>query len=155
MMRHPEGRGIRPREILRANDSGLCNTGAMTIRGGSIVVPLVLAAALAAGLSACSTASQHPVVEPVTRSAGSLQGATVKLPLDAILNISTGSLSPTSYSADIAQPTIAQFTKGTKSGTLETNPGIRPLKVGETKVTLKNANGGIQWVTFTVDVVKN
>ncbi|HEX4057997.1 MAG TPA: hypothetical protein VHX87_06750 [Galbitalea sp.] len=118
-----------------------------------ILVPTSAAVLVVGLLAGCSPAT-HPAVEPITRSAASLQGATVKLPLDTTLNITTGSLSVTSYTAVASDPSIAKFTRGYKTYSAKFNPGITPLKVGETKVVLKNKQGGIQWVTFTVDVVK-
>jgi hypothetical protein len=117
-----------------------------------ILIPVAVATCVVGLVVGCAAAS-HPVVAPITRSAASLQGKTVKLPLDAVLNITTGSLSVASYSGDVSDPSIAKFTKGYKTSSAEFNPGITPLKVGETKVVLKNKNGGIQWVTFTLDVV--
>lgn len=113
------------------------------------------AATLAAGiLAGCTPATPHLVVAPISRSAGSLQGKTIKLPLNTILNINTGDLAVTSYTAVVSDPSVAKFTRGYKTYSAEFNPGITPLKVGETKVVLKNKDGGIQWITFTVDVVK-
>lgn len=116
---------------------------------------LAIAALAASILAGCAPANPHIVVAPISRSAESLQGKTIKLPLDTILNINTGSLSVTSYSAVVSDPSVAKFTRGYKTSTAEFNPGITPLKLGETKVVLKNKNGGIQWVTFTVDVVNS
>jgi hypothetical protein len=117
------------------------------------LVTLAVAVLLAGGLAGCASSPTKPAIEPITRSAGSLQGATVKLPLDRVLNITTGDLATTSYSAVVSDPSVAKFTRGYKTYSALFNPGITPLKVGETKVVLKNKDGGIQWVTFTVDVV--
>ena len=117
------------------------------------VALLCVSAILIAGLAGCAGSPTKPAVEPITRSAGSLQGATVKLPLDTVLDITTGSMSVTSYSAVVSDTSVAKFTRGYKTSSAEFNPGVTPLKVGETKVVLKNKNGGIQWGTFTVDVV--
>ncbi len=111
----------------------------------------------AAALTGCASSTPAPigsgVVAPITKSTDDLQGATVQLPLNTVLNITTGSLPVDSYSATIADPTIASFTQGHTDGSATFNPGIQPLKVGETQVTLKNAQGGIQDVKFTLDVV--
>ncbi len=111
----------------------------------------------AAALSGCSASTPTPsssdVVAPITKSANDLQGATVQLPTNTILNIDTGSLPVDSYTAAIGDPSIASFTQGHTDGGASFNPGIQPLKVGETQVTLTNAQGGIQPLVFTVDVV--
>jgi len=111
-----------------------------------------LALVTAAALSGCSSTSSS-VVAPITKSTDELQGSTVELPLNTVLNITTGSLAVDSYTATIADPSIASFVQGHTDGSAEFNPGITPLKVGETTVTLKNAQGGIQPVEFTLEVV--
>ena len=111
---------------------------------------LVIAVSLA--LVGCS--AQTPVVAPVTKSADQLQGTTVKVPLNSMLNIDTGSLATSSYSGKVGDPTIATFIKGGKKGSADFNPGVKPLKVGETTVTLTNSDAGIQDVVFTIDVTK-
>jgi hypothetical protein len=125
----------------------------MSLLSRRILIPAASAICLASILTGC-TPSGHPAVEPITRSAGSLQGKTIKLPLDTVLNITTGSLSITSYSAVVSDTSVAKFTRGYTTYSAKFDPGVTPLKVGETKVVLKNKDGGIQWVTFTVDVVK-
>jgi uncharacterized lipoprotein len=115
----------------------------------------VVAVILVGGLAGCSSpAVTHPVVAPITRSAASLQGETVKIPLGTVLNITTGDLSVTSYSGTIADPSIAKFTSGHNTSSAEFNPGVTTLKVGETQVMLANTDGGIQNVVFTIDVTK-
>jgi hypothetical protein len=119
-------------------------------RTRAVVAALVCLAAVGS-LAACSS---NPAVEPVTVSADSLQGETVRVPLDSDLNITTGSLSVASYSGRVSDRSIAKFVPGTKTTTLELDPSVRPLKVGHTTITLKNTDGGIQDVMFTLDVTK-
>lgn len=113
----------------------------------------VLAAAFAltaaVGLAGCAPT---PVVAPVTVDVGDLQGKTIEVPIDSLLNIKTGDLAVDSYSAKIADESIASFVQGRTDGSATFNPGLKPLKVGETDVTLSNANGGIQNVEFTLKV---
>lgn len=113
----------------------------------AVFVSLAFAPLALAGCSA-----QQPVAAPVTVDVAKLQGTTVKVPLDSALNINTGDLSVTSYSGKVAKPSIATFVAGRKSQGAEFNPGLKPLAVGETQVTLTNSDGGIQNVTFTLDV---
>lgn len=110
-----------------------------------------LALISAAVLSGCAPTT--PVVAPITKSTDELQGSTVELPLNTVLNITTGSLATDSYTAKIADSTIVSFTQGRTDGSAVFNPGITPLKIGSTEVVLTNAQGGIQPVTFAVDVV--
>ncbi len=115
-----------------------------------VSVVAALAVSLVGGLAAC--ASSSPAPEPVTASASSLQGETVKVPLGSELNIKTGSLSVTSYSGTVADPSIAKFIKGRKASGATFDPAVKPLKAGKTVVTLSNSDGGIQDVVFVIDV---
>ena len=113
-----------------------------------------LAAILAAGslllLAACAPAG--PVITPVTRDAGSLQGATVELEVGQVLNIDTGDLAVDSYRGEVEDPSVARFTPGREDDGATFNPGVEGLAEGETTVVLSNSDGGIQDVTFTVEV---
>lgn len=119
-------------------------------------MPRLAVAAIAAsavfGLAACSAPT--PVVAPVTVLVNNLQGETVKVALNQLVNINTESLAVDSYTAKIADPSIAEFVQGRKDGSAKFNPGLKPLKVGTTKVTLTNEQGGIQPLEFTLEVVK-
>lgn len=92
------------------------------------------------------------VIAPVTMSANDLQGATVDLVVGQSLNILTGDLAGDSYTATVSEERVAEFVPGGTKGDAEFNPGVRALAVGEATVVLANADGGIQDVTFTVDV---
>jgi len=109
---------------------------------------------LMGSLAACSASGSHPAVEPITFSVNKLQGKTVTIPLHSELNITTGSLSVTSYSGAVADPSVAEFIPGKKTSTLQLDPSIKPLKAGTTTATLKNTGGGIQNITFTIEVTK-
>lgn len=122
--------------------------------------------AVVVGLSACSStpagtsssSSDAPiggdVITPLTVEANDLQGETVDLVVGQVLNINTGDLATDSYTGEVADTSVASFVKGTSGGSAETNPGVEALAVGETEVTLTNADGGIQPLTFTVVVAK-
>jgi hypothetical protein len=118
---------------------------------------LAVTAALALGLTALSgcsapTSPSTPVVAPVVVKIGDISGTTVKVALNQVVDLDTGSLSVTSYSGKVADTSIATFTKGRKDNGAEFNPGLTPHKVGTTEVTLSNSNGGIQNVEFTLTV---
>jgi hypothetical protein len=113
---------------------------------------VIAVVALAAGLSAC--AAPTPVIAPVTMDANDLQGATVDLVVGQVLNINTGDLAVDSYSGEVADTSVAEFVAGREDGGATFNPGVKALAEGSTKVVLSNANGGIQNLTFTVDVGK-
>jgi len=57
---------------------------------------------------------------------------------------------PSTWSAKIANPSIAAFVPGGNHGTYVTNPGMQPLHVGSTKVQLFDAGTYISTVTITV-----
>ena len=114
-------------------------------------LPLVIVAAL--GLAACSSGdTDGPVIAPVTETAGDLQGSTVGLVVGQVLNIDTGDLAVDSYSGTVEDPSVAEFVQGGDDGSATFNPGVRALAEGTTEVTLQNSDGGIQNVTFTVEV---
>jgi len=115
-----------------------------------VLVAAIIAATALLGLAACAPT---PAVAPVTVSANDLQGETVEVPLNSLLNINTGDLAVDSYTAEIADASVAEFVQGREDGSATFNPGLKPLKVGETKVTLTNAQGGIQPLEFTIKVV--
>jgi hypothetical protein len=108
---------------------------------------------LAVSLSACAQ-SNTPVIAPVTMDAGDLQGTTVELVVGQVLNINTGDLAVDSYSGEVADTSVAEFVKGYEEGGATYNPGVKALAEGSTEVVLSNSDGGIQDVTFTVDVGK-
>lgn len=113
-----------------------------------------LAALLAAGVVALLTACtpSQPVIAPVTRDVGSLQGATVQLEVGQVLNINTGDLAVDSYRGEVDDPSVARFVPGREEDGATFNPGVEGLAEGETTVVLSNTDGGIQDVTFTVEV---
>lgn len=115
------------------------------------VLALLAAASITVALAGC--AAPTPVVPPVVVNTGDIQGSTVEVPINSMLVLNTGSLPVDSYSADIADSSIAEFVQGKDDGSATFNPGLKPLKVGETEVTLSNEQGGIQDVKFTLQVV--
>ena len=108
--------------------------------------------AVALGLTACAAPSGGPVIAPVTMDANDLEGATVDLKIGQVLNINTGDLAVDSYSGEVEDTSVAEFVKGKEDGSATFNPGVKALAEGSTKVVLSNADGGIEDVTFTVDV---
>ena len=115
-----------------------------------VLAAAVVLSSAVLGLAAC--APPTPVITPVTMDANDLQGATVELVVDQVLNINTGDLAVDSYTADIADGTVLEFVQGREDGSATFNPGFTALKAGETDVTMTNAQGGIQPLEFTVKV---
>lgn len=128
---------------------------------GAIVV-------LAASLSACASSSSNEqessgsseqaiggdVIAPLTMSVNELQGAEVELLVGQVLNINTDSLAVDSYSGEVSDSAVVEFSKGDASGSAEFNPGVKALKVGKSTVTMTNEQSGIQPLEFTVTVVE-
>jgi hypothetical protein len=52
----------------------------------------------------------------------------------------------------ISKLAVATFTPGREEDGTTFNPGVTALSEGETQVVLSNSDGGIQDVTFTVEV---
>lgn len=124
------------------------------------IAPLA-ALALAVSLSACSgggSSSDEPiggdVIAPVTMEANDLQGASVDLIVGQVLNINTGSLAVDSYTGEVSDPSVAEFTEGRNDGSAEFNPGVTALAPGTAEVTMTNEQGGIQPLQFTVHVTE-
>ncbi len=122
----------------------------MNLRAARTIVATI---ALLALMTACAP-SGGPVVAPVTVKIADLDGTTVKVALNQVVNLDTGSLATDSYSGTVADTSIATFTPGGKKGGADFNPGLTPHKAGTTEVTLSNSDGGIQDVEFTLTVTK-
>ena len=109
--------------------------------------------ALGLALTGCSSPT-GPVVAPVVVNAEDIQGGIVTVALNQVVSINTGSLDVDSYTATIADKSIAEFVQGRDDGSAQFNPGLKPLKVGETEVTLANKDDGIEDVEFTLTVTE-
>jgi len=91
---------------------------------------------------------------PVIKTADELQGATVEINSKQPLSIDTGSLAVDSYTLVSATPEgVVEFVQGREDGSATFNPGFTAIKEGSTDVVLKNAQGGIQDLSFTIEVV--
>ena len=94
----------------------------------------IAAIAAAFTLTACSSpAGDKPVIAPVTMEASELQGTTVDLIVGQVLNINTGDLAVDSYSGEVADTRVAEFTPGRAGGSAEFNPGVTALAVGSSQ----------------------
>jgi hypothetical protein len=116
------------------------------------LVVVITAGSLAALAGCAAGGGTQPVVAPVVRDVGDLQGETVELAVGQVLDIDTGDLAVDSYSGVVDDPSVAKFVKGREEDGATFNPGVEALAAGTTKVVLSNEDGGIQDVTFTVEV---
>lgn len=103
--------------------------------------------------TSATSAPTSPVIAPVTKNVSELSGTTVQLSVGGELNINTGDLGVTSYRGDVSDQSVAEFLQGRDDGSARFNPGIKALGPGSATVTLTNKAGGIEPVTFTVNVV--
>lgn len=118
------------------------------------LAPLAVIAALAGALalSGCASSPTTPVMAPIVRDVGDLPGETIDLRVGQVLSINTGDLAVDSYTGEVTDPAIAEFTAGKDDGSATFNPGITARSPGTTKVVLSNEDGGIEDVTFEVHV---
>ncbi|MEP6480896.1 MAG: hypothetical protein ABJA94_02700 [Rhodoglobus sp.] len=113
------------------------------------VAVAAIAVSAVMGLAACAAT---PVVAPIVVNTGDIQDSTVSVPINSMLVMNTGDLAIDSYTATIADPSIAEFVQGRTDGGATFNPGLKPLKVGTTSVTLTNKDAGIEHVVFELKV---
>jgi hypothetical protein len=113
-----------------------------------------LAVVLGAGLgvAGCAPAPLDPVPAPVTVEIEELAGQTVDVPLDSLLNINVGEFDVESITGVIDDPVVAEFVPGEDDGSARFNPGVRPLTVGQTTVTLTHDQGQFEPVEFVLNV---
>ena len=122
---------------------------------------IALVGAATLGLAACSTASSDTssdtsseasqVIAPIIVDTADLNGTTVDLPLNNVMDIVVPADTEADWTASVADPSILEFVAGGSDGSATFNPGIKPLKAGSTEVTLTNSVTG-DTVTFTVNV---
>ncbi|QEO14369.1 hypothetical protein FLP10_08015 [Agromyces intestinalis] len=110
-------------------------------------------------LTGCSSGGDEPsdtsenVLPPVMVQLDEVDGTTVEVPLDNVIVLQGDDETFTAWEADIADPSIAEFTPGKDDGSATFDPGITPRKVGSTEVTLDNSESG-DTVSFTVEVIE-
>lgn len=121
------------------------------------IAGLALVAGIALTSAACSapaedSKSQSEVIAPIIVDVNEVDGQTVKVGLNNVIDINADDV--TAWSGEIEDPSVAEFIAGTSEGdskdAAKTNPGVKPLKEGTTKVTMTSTDG--KTVTFTVVV---
>lgn len=105
-------------------------------------------------LTGCAPPVLDPVPAPVTVELDELAGQTVDVPLDSLLNINVDGFDVTSVTAIIDNPDIAEFVPGSDDGSAQFNPGVRPLAVGQTSVTLTHDEDAFDPVEFVLNVTR-
>ena len=94
-----------------------------------------------------SAAGGSQALPPVMTPTDGLDGATLQVPLTNMLVIQAED--PTAWTGTVADAGIAEFVAGRDDGSAVFNPGVRPLSVGSTQVTITD---GTTTITFTVEV---
>ena len=109
---------------------------------------LVLGIALS--LSACVP---NPEVTAIEVNADDLQGTAVTVAVNQVVYVNTSGSGADveSYTAEIADDSIAEFVPGRNAGDFATYPGFTALKPGSTEVTL-TGDLAIQPLEFTIEV---
>jgi len=96
-----------------------------------------------------ASASDAGVIAPVIVQLVEQDGRTVTVGLDNVVDLVA--VDPTVWTAEIADPSIAEFVEGGTRGGATFNPGLQPLAAGSTEVTLSNDSDGTT-VVFTLEV---
>ncbi|KQM17824.1 hypothetical protein ASF83_01645 [Plantibacter sp. Leaf171] len=112
------------------------------------------------GTSACTGSSDEPsgqgsasaagVIAPVIVQLVDQDGRTISVGLDNVVDLVA--VDPNAWSAEIEDPSIAEYVPGGSRGGASFNPGLQPLAVGSTDVTLTNRSDD-STVVFTLEVV--
>jgi len=102
------------------------------------------------GIASCTAPA--PVVDPVVVDVDDLQGTTVEVPLNSSLIITTDWSDVDGYTAQLSDPTIAEFVRGADTGDAAFSPRLTPKQVGETEVIVSNEDQDPHAVEFTLEV---
>ena len=116
-----------------------------------LIASALLAASAAFGLAGCASSTGTKALPPVIADLGTVDGATLQVPMGGSIDLTGDDKTFTSWKADIADPKILSFTPGKDDGSAQFNPGLEPLAEGTTKVALANSASGDR-VAFTVEV---
>lgn len=84
---------------------------------------------------------------PVMVDVATAEGSTVEVRLSTSVVFPVDNVAD--WSATVADPTVVEFVAGSDDGSAVFNPGLTPLAVGSTEVTVTD---GSSTVTFTVTV---
>jgi len=128
------------------------------------VAGVALAAGVALTASACATPADNSetsetsqVIAPVIVNAADLEGQIIEVGIDNVMVINTSDV--TGWTAEFSDPSIAEFVPGSVEGDssdpLIENPGIAPLAIGETKVTMTSTDGVTATFTLVVTPAMN
>lgn len=132
----------------------------MIIGKARIAAAIAFASLVGVGLAGCSgsgsasgpTASGGTtLIAPIIVDLSSTNGQVVTVALKNVVDLTTGSTTVTDWKGEVADPAIAKFVDGKVEGGATFNPGITPLAVGATTVTVTNSSTGFR-TTFDLNV---
>jgi hypothetical protein len=115
-----------------------------------ILVGAAVAVGAMIGLVGCSSS----VVGPVTVELDQLQGETVDVSLDRTLNINVGDSDVESFTVVVEDTKVAKAIAGVDDGSAQFNPGVEPVAVGTTTVTVTDKNGDLDPIDFVLNVAE-
>ncbi len=113
----------------------------------------LMAVGAAFALAGCTAASDSgsETLPPVIVDINEIDGTTVEVAEGNVIDLTGDDETYLDWTAEIADPAVAEFTPGKDDGSAQFNPGVTGLSVGQTEVTLDNSTSG-DTVTFTVEV---
>ncbi|WP_147305803.1 hypothetical protein [Subtercola boreus] len=91
------------------------------------------------------------VIAPVIADLSSIDGSTVTVPLDNVVVLESGDVKVTVWTGSVSDPQVAEFVAGMDDGSATFNPGIQPLAVGGTSVSVTDSDTG-EVLTFDLEV---
>ncbi|TQL54561.1 hypothetical protein FB464_2101 [Subtercola boreus] len=93
----------------------------------------------------------NAVIAPVIADLASIDGSTVTVPLDNVVVLESGDVKVTVWTGSVSDPKVAEFVAGKDDGSATFNPGIQPLAVGGTSVSVTDSDTG-EVLTFDLEV---
>lgn len=123
------------------------------LSAASLALVLAVSGCTGAAPAPAPTGSSAQLPAPVIVELGSIDGTTVTVPLPNVIVLAAGDTSVSAWTADIDDPDVLSFTPGRDDGSATFNPGLTPLKVGDSGVTLTDGETG-ETVSFEVEVTQ-
>ncbi|UFS57650.1 hypothetical protein [Subtercola endophyticus] len=139
--------------VTGCSSSDSCADGRTGSNCGAPATSTATGGATSAATSTPASTGGSSVIAPIIIdfSGGTAQFATVGLNNVVVVNV--GDASVTSFTGDVGEPTIAKFVPGHIDGGATFNPGIQPLAVGATTVTITDTETS-RFVTLDLTVTQ-
>ena len=121
------------------------------LAAGAIALALVLGGCAGSSAAPATGSASAQVIAPIFADLTNVDGTTVTVPLGNVVVLTGDDETFADWTADIDDPEVLSFTPGKTEGGASFNPGITPLKQGDSGVTLTNSSTGKK-VSFEVEV---